>query len=161
MDKRLADLHERLRNGEAQIAKLPAGDPKRNIINDRLNKLRHQIADLGSSGASMVTEHVKQSETPLPLRDPRPDLTEDSHLWTALLELTDEYDEELSSILNGFRCGGTRLKFGDSRWVLRPDVGPGGWRSLDEYNEAKEKYLKDWFGVLLALLDELTRRKAH
>ncbi|MEK8132924.1 hypothetical protein WMW72_34085 [Paenibacillus filicis] len=93
--------------------------------------------------------------------DPRPDLTEDHHLWAALLELAAEYDEELTALLNGFRCGGTRIRFGDTRWTLRPDIDPSGraaWSSQAEYEGERNKYLREWAGVLTALLDVLTKR---
>lgn len=187
MDKR-SDLEERIRNGEAYLATLQPNDSKYEPVKMRINKLREELnklsnvatsghfhlnlaTTLGSEGnrqTSTVCPTIGQSNAqtsahlPLPhWIDPRPDLKEDTALWTALLELAHEYDDEICAVLNGFRCGGTRLKFGESRWVLRPDIDPTGriaWESQAAYDEMKEKYLKEWFGVLGAMLDELTKR---
>lgn len=92
--------------------------------------------------------------------DPRPDLQEDHQLWIRLLELAmKRYGEELAGILNGFRCGGTRLKQGKKGYILRPDVDPTGkvaWESTDEYERMKSKYLEPWRNEVAELLKELS-----
>src|SRR5690606_5160341 len=39
-----------------------------------------------------------------PLTDPRPDLAEDSELWTRFLQLAEDENKQLTGILHGFRC---------------------------------------------------------
>lgn len=96
--------------------------------------------------------------------DPRPDLKADSQLWHELFTLAEQqYGEKLLQVLNGFRCGGTRIKPGKTTWVLRPDIDSTGrraWESQEEYDEMKRKYLQRWIdnGVLVYLLQELTKK---
>lgn len=104
-----------------------------------------------------------------PTQDPRPDLTEDAHLWADLLQLADEKDKAAGRIygevdticgtLNGFRCGGTRLRAGKSIWVLKPDIGRDAWESQAEYDDFKARYLQPWGSEVVGeLLRELTKR---
>lgn len=91
--------------------------------------------------------------------DPRPDMAEDSVIWSKLLQLAmDKHGEELAGILHGFRCGGTRIKRGRNGYVLRPDVDPTGtvaWPSIEEYEEMRDKYLASWREEVTALLKGL------
>jgi len=93
--------------------------------------------------------------------DPRTeDLTEDTKPWSILLDLAWKQDQELAKILHGFRCCGTRLKWADGAWVLRPDVDPTGdaaWESVERYNEAKEKWLRPQQKEIMELLRRLGR----
>lgn|GEM_PF-3436479 len=114
------------------------------------------------------TEEKEQTYTPPPIyEDPRPDLAEDSHLWNELLRIAHtfhpldaEKSAEFCAVLNGMRCGGTRIRAGKSGWVLRPDINPTGrvaWSSQAEYDEMKEKYLArwlDWLRIALKRLNE-------
>jgi len=171
MTSKLVDLRERIRNGEHYISTLKQNDPKRPAVLQKLASLKSQLRELEqgagvSEGTPQPSDRTYDLENTVHARpshkiDPRPDLKEDSGLWTALLELAAGYDEELCAVLNGFRCGGTRLRFGETRWVLRPDIDPSGytgWTSQAEYDEAGAKYLQEWGSVLRAILDELTRR---
>jgi len=100
--------------------------------------------------------------------DPRPDLAEDSHLWKELLRiayvfhpLESEKSAEFCGVLNGMRCGGTRIRPGKSGWVLRPDIDPTGrkaWRSQADYDEMKEKYLTRWMEWLRFALRKLNEK---
>lgn len=97
--------------------------------------------------------------------DPRPDLAEDSHLWNELLRIAYQFhpmepekSAEFCGVLNGMRCGGTRIRPGKSGWVLRPDIDPTGrvaWSSQAEYDEMKEKYLARWMEWLRFALKKL------
>lgn len=108
-----------------------------------------------------------QPFAPLPIyEDPRPDLAEDSHLWNELLciayafhPLLPEKNAEFCGVLNGMRCGGTRLRQGKNGWVLRPDIDPTGrvaWVSQEEYEYFRDKYLKEWFTWLKYALKRLS-----
>lgn len=108
------------------------------------------------------------------ITDPRPDLTEDSVLWSRLLALAKEETEQLKGkttveqdrtgdffkVLHGFRGAGTRLKKSDSgKYVLRPDIDPTGkqaWMSQQEYEQFRDRYLKPWKDVLVRVLEKLS-----
>ena len=107
--------------------------------------------------------------------DPRPDLTEDSALWSRLLTLAKAEDECLNNkttgkqkqtgsffgVLHGFRCAGTRLRrseTGSGMYVLRPDIDPTGeraWMSQEEYEQFRDRYLAPWKDVLVRVLQRL------
>lgn len=78
--------------------------------------------------------------------DPRPDLggeTAESLLWAELLSIMFQINKHGASVLHGFRCQGTRLlKTEKGNHVLRPEVGGGGWKSQEDYDKAKAKYLE-------------------
>jgi len=117
---------------------------------------------------------VTIQEASLPTNDPRPDITEDSHLWANLLQMAAEQDKEagrvygehdntICGVLNGFRCNGTRLKAGSMRgegiWSLQPDFEPTeAWESQEEYDDFKKRYLGPYGTLLINLLRELTKR---
>mgnify|MGYP001175584185 CR=1 FL=1 len=108
-------------------------------------------------------ERPPEQPEPPASRDPRPDLKEDSALWDALLRIAETRNEQFAGVLNGFRCGGTRVRKGKSGWVLRPDIDPTGraaWESQDEYDEFKERFLKPYIenGWLLWALRELAKK---
>ena len=95
-----------------------------------------------------------------PLRDPRPDLEADSELWQELLAGCYEAENKsgyLTGILHGFRCGGCRLEYSDSKgsYTIRPEVGGHNWKSEQEYNDLRDSWLKphaDRIRQALALL---------
>ena len=110
-----------------------------------------------------LTKHLKQAEHKRPSYtvDPRPDLNDDSAIWTELLKLAmSRHGEELAGILHGFRCGGTRIKRGRNGYVLRPDVDPTGtvaWPSVEEYEAMRDKYLAPWREQVTELLKEVSK----
>lgn len=104
-------------------------------------------------------EITPASPEPKPaVTDPRPDLAEDSELWTQLLALAETEDRMLAGALHGFRCMGTRIKRGQKGYVLRPDVDPTGnlaWPSQEEYEGAKEEWLRPYVRKIAELLKKL------
>ena len=76
--------------------------------------------------------------------DSRPDLKEDHHLWEWIIREAQKVNMDLAGVLDGLRCGGTRLKKVKGQWVLRPDVDPTGkvaWESVEEYEKMRDEYL--------------------
>lgn len=57
--------------------------------------------------------------------DPRPDLSEDSGLWRAVLEVALAKDEKIYGILHGVRCIGARLVLENGELRLEPRIGEG------------------------------------
>ena len=99
--------------------------------------------------------------------DPRPDLTEDTVLWSIVLDVARETNPQLAANLHGFRCIGTRLKR-NKKWGLvmepiLPDgkVGAGAaaginsdvtdWQDRDDYKAMAQKYLRPYHKELLQL----------
>jgi hypothetical protein len=88
--------------------------------------------------------------------DPRPDLDDgsglESYLWADLLSIMFKINKDAARTIHGFRCQGCRLVKGEKIYVIRPQIGPDGWESQEEYDKAKKKYLEPIRGdVLLAL----------
>ena len=94
-----------------------------------------------------------------PGEDPRPELSEDSALWSTLLEIAFKVDPvKLHGKLHFLRAAGTRIKPGQKGYVLRPDIaGPGGngWESMQEYEEVKREWLMEHKGQIAKLLSQL------
>ncbi len=79
------------------------------------------------------------------LSDPRPDIGSDleSLYFADLLSKIFLINKEAAAILHGFRCQGTRLvKSEKGNYVLRPVIGERGWKSQEDYDEAKTRYLE-------------------
>ena len=94
--------------------------------------------------------------SPRPLADPRPDLVEDSELWTRFLQLAEDENKQLTGILHGFRCQGTRIVLGRSGYVLRPELDPDkGWKNRQEYEKERDKWLMPHIDVIAELLKKL------
>lgn len=71
-----------------------------------------------------------------PVTDPRPDLAEDSELWTRLLALAGR--TELGGALHGFRCQGARLTVS----MTGAHIEPGdGWESRRAFDADRRKWL--------------------
>ncbi|WP_201319086.1 hypothetical protein [Paenibacillus sp. EPM92] len=160
-----ADLQKKLKNpllDEDERGKLKKMVDRLTQIIDEYRKDHPAPPPPAPLGATVIQEAA------YPTLDPRPDLTEDAHLWRDLLQLADEMDKEagreyekvdtLCSTLNGFRCGGTRLRAGKSIWVLKPDIGRDAWESQAEYDDFKARYLQQWGDVIPGLLQEITKR---
>lgn len=77
--------------------------------------------------------------------DPRPDIGSDleSVYFADLLSRMFLINKEAAITLHGFRCQGTRLvKSEKGNYVLRPVIGKSGWKSQEDYDEAKARYLE-------------------
>ena len=113
--------------------------------------------------AEAPKEPKKEWTPPPPWEDPRPDLEDDHHLWQRLLKLCcnlpdDEQGLELCGVLNGLRCGGTRLVRGKSGgFILRPLIDPRlGWENREEYEYIRDKFAKPHAETIKVLLKVLT-----
>lgn len=92
--------------------------------------------------------------------DPRPDLSDDHHLWNDLLYIAAQKNEMLAGVLHGFRCMGTRIrKNRDGKFVLRADIDSDGnraWESQGQYDEARDYWLKGYRNEVVELLGQLS-----
>lgn len=89
--------------------------------------------------------------------DPRPDLTEDSTMWTRFLALAEKKYSALFEPLNTMRQNGTRLKkLNTGEYGLRPQVGEGCWSSNEVYRSKAAELLKPHHDSLVQLLKEFT-----
>ena len=110
--------------------------------------------------------------------DPRPDLAEDSILWSLLLEIARETNPQLAANLHGMRCEGTRLKRSEKWGLAMEPILPGdeveaesgvsegrvkvvaesgitGWRDRDDYKAAAQEYLQPYHEELLKLFKKI------
>jgi hypothetical protein len=114
------------------------------------------VADQPSPEPHPQPQPASPEYTPPPITvDPRPDLADDSELWTRLLELAEAEDRMFAGTLHGFRCMGTRIKRGQKGYILRPDIDPTGdtaWTSQNEYAEMKEEWLRPHISKIANLL---------
>ena len=85
-----------------------------------------------------------------PVRDPRPDLTEDAIHWTRLLALAGDVSRDLVMVLNGFRCLGVRLDVRDGKARLLP-----GDCDEEEYSALRDQWLIPSRRVLTVLLQRV------
>lgn len=92
--------------------------------------------------------------------DPRPDLTEDSILWTKLLELAIKRDKLCAGVLHGFRCGGLRISKKPMGYVLVPMLNKpelSMWTTKEEYAIDRKKWLWPCTGMIISLLEALEK----
>ncbi len=76
--------------------------------------------------------------------DPRPDLEDDTGLWTKMLAEAEKTSKRLQKHLWDMRVWGTRLVRGKRGIILRPDVDPRGataWNRLELYEKWRDKLL--------------------
>ncbi len=87
--------------------------------------------------------------------DPRPDLEEDSALWTKLLTSALSLNVELTQVLHAMRGGGTMLLKQGDRYVIKPLIdSKTGWDSLQDYEEIRDKYMLPHKDHIVQLLKE-------
>jgi hypothetical protein len=86
--------------------------------------------------------------------DPRPDLKEDSLFWERLLRLAAGVPAAQRALAEA-RKGGTRLRFKDGRFVLRPQVGEGSWPSAEAYLKFRSDRLAHHADEIAGLLEWL------
>jgi hypothetical protein len=110
--------------------------------------------------------------------DPRPDLAEDSALWSLLLNLARETNPQLAANLHGLRCEGTRLRRsakwglameqilpgdevevdaggGEGRVKIKATDGITGWQNREDYQAAAQEYLRPYHKELLELFRKI------
>ncbi len=88
--------------------------------------------------------------------DPRPDLTNDTELWTTFLMIAMLVDEQLAHILHGFRCAGARLIKTNAGYVLRPEFNKDSlWDNQGEYDQDKKQYLVKYADKIIDILNRL------
>ena len=80
----------------------------------------------------------KKAEDYLLEDDPRPDLSDDTNYWRAVLTEAKKIDNQLHGNLHGFRCAGAKLELDDGQLQLIPDIGQDNWVWPD-----KQSYLRD------------------
>jgi len=87
------------------------------------------------------------------MRDPRPDLAQDSNRWEVLLAMAhaDHGCDEFWWVLQGIRCLGARLALVDGRLTIQR-----GEISSKEYAEIKAEYLAPCVNDVVAMLDRTT-----
>lgn len=134
-----------------------------------------QQEDLFSEPAAAIppqptnSQHSQADNRPGTISDPRPDLAEDTGLWSQVFTLAMAIDVKakrrgnplLFGALHGMRCAGTRLVQSEKsgKLVFRPLVGPGGWPSEAEYKQAAGLYLKPFDRDMKDLLEQLNRQE--
>lgn len=99
--------------------------------------------------------------------DPRPDLAEDSTLWSLVLSVACEINPQLAANLHGFRCIGTRLKRNKKWGLVMEPILPGkgaeaeinsdvtDWQNQEDYKAAAQEYLRPYHGELLQLFKKI------
>lgn len=98
-------------------------------------------------------------ETQEPIKymsDPRPDLENDSRDWERLLNMANEKNKNLTSILHGFRCGGLRIYKIKLGHVLRPEFNSNSlWQNHNDYEKDRDKWLMEYKNEIVDLLNKL------
>lgn len=94
------------------------------------------------------------------VKDPRPDLADDSALWFSLLVKTAASDYQFYTILYAMRTVGTVIVDVNNRLKLQPIIGAGGWQSEEDYWEVVNECLRPRAEQLIALLDHADRLKS-
>jgi hypothetical protein len=88
--------------------------------------------------------------------DPRPDLTNDTELWTTFLMIAMLVEEQLAHILHGFRCAGARLIKTNAGYVMRSEFNKNSlWDNQGEYDQDKKQYLVKYADKIIECLNRL------
>jgi|GEM_PF-2889831 len=91
--------------------------------------------------------------------DPRGDLAgedpQESYWWSWLLAEAWKVNRQLAITLHGFRCMATRLIRTDIGFSMKPEVSNRGWRSQEEYQQDRDRYLVPHREQLTKLLKQL------
>lgn len=89
------------------------------------------------------------------MRDPRPDLIEDSKDWVRFINLVKNKNKILANALHAFRCCGLRIYKEKIGYVLKPEFNiSSGWKNQMEYEKDKEKWLLPHKTELIDLLNK-------
>lgn len=111
---------------------------------DRL-RLNDPTPILTQERLAWVKEHKAALLAELRLRhDPRPDLADDSVVWTRLLHLAHSWDGDdlqgLFGALHGLRCCGARLHWDGEKYLVRPSPGES-WTDEASFQSDRERWL--------------------
>ena len=93
--------------------------------------------------------------------DPRPDFTEDSPMWSILLQLAAEQWPEWFltpwAYLWSARCAGARLEGkSDGRYQITPTIGEADtWPTWDDWEEMRDAYLRPHAEVIVRLVSQV------
>jgi hypothetical protein len=93
--------------------------------------------------------------------DPRPDLIQDTNLWTKLFRLIPELENKEAAVmlqkhLWAIRCFGVVLKQSPKGLKFEPIVGPEcAWEYEVDFEEVKIKYLKPYVTEISWMLKRL------
>jgi len=97
--------------------------------------------------------------------DPRPDLAEDSTLWSLVLSVACEINPQLAANLHGFRCIGTRLKRNKKWGLVMEPILPDAAEEItsdvtdrkdhDDYKTLAQEYLRPYHKELLQLFKRI------
>ena len=88
--------------------------------------------------------------------DPRADFAEDSALWLELLIMADTLEPKLYQALLACRCYGARLIQTDSGCVIKPTISEDGWKTIEQYEEDKRRWLVPHKDLLINLLKKIS-----
>ncbi len=106
---------------------------------------------------TVILEVTNEPPDGLDVKDPRSDMSEDSHLWELLFKTAvsdPAVPDALFWRLKSMRILGTRLKksrkTGD--YVLRPGIGKNMWPSKDAYREEADHAIKPYHYEFTELL---------
>ena len=93
------------------------------------------------------------AESALRVDDPRPDLADDSALWTCLLRLAFQWDGNdprgLFGALFGVRCQGARLEWDGTKYLIRPG---DGWDDDEAFHCDRDQRLVPHATALVRML---------
>ena len=74
--------------------------------------------------------------------DPRPDLSEDSKYWQAILKEAEKQDKQVYGNLHGFRIAGCRLQLENEQLKMTPGEAIGQhWKNKKEWKQDRKEYL--------------------
>jgi hypothetical protein len=96
------------------------------------------------------------------IKDPRPDLKEDSNLWDILLKIIAVKfgNCEFYWTMQGFRCMGLRILLSsEETYILRPEIDQTGHIGFfpDEYEPLRDKHLRPYIEKIEEVLPLLKR----
>jgi hypothetical protein len=88
--------------------------------------------------------------------DPRGDWIEDSALWLELFILADTLEPKLYQALLACRCCGARLVLTETGTVIKPTISEDGWKTIEQYEEDKRRWLVPHKDLLINLLKKIS-----
>jgi 2-keto-3-deoxy-galactonokinase len=105
-----------------------------------MNSIKEKMENF-RNGKEELEEYLQQ-EREKNRYDPRPDLSDDTELWQAVLEEAKKQDRQVYSNLHGFRCVGCRLQLENEQLKLLPGAAIGQhWKNKKEWKQDRREYL--------------------